>query len=62
MPSNESLNGALAALGDKKLPILGVKIGDRVVEPGLHIPKGGEMPFGPFFFCPARGVILLVIC
>lgn len=46
MPSNESLTAALAAIDDKKLPVLGVKIGDCVVEPGLHIPKAGEI----FFF------------
>ena len=42
MPSNESFNAALASLDAKELPVLGVKVGERVVEPGLHIPKAGK--------------------
>ena len=42
MPSNESFNVALASLDAKELPVLGVKVGERVVEPGLHISKAGK--------------------
>jgi hypothetical protein len=44
MPSNKSFNAALASLHAKQMPVLGVKVGDRVVEPGLYIPKAGEKP------------------
>lgn len=42
MPANSKIDSVLAAIKQQKIPILGVKIANKVILPGTFIAKGGK--------------------
>lgn len=46
MPASESVKKALALIEGEsgKSKVLGLKVGDNLVEPAQYIPRAGEFP------------------